>query len=74
MWPTHRGERRRLAGAGRAGDEDEAAVLLAKPLDAGGQAQAREVGTSFGITRKAKEISPRWRKAFTRKRGRPGNW
>ena len=30
----HRGERRRLARAGRAGDEDQAAVLLAEPLHA----------------------------------------
>ena len=36
----HRGERRRLPRAGRAGDEDEAAVLLGEPRDAGRQARA----------------------------------
>ena len=35
-----RGERRRLAGAGRARDEDEPAVLLGEPLDAGRQVEA----------------------------------
>ena len=40
----HRGERGRLADAGGAGDEDQPAVLLGQPLDAGGQAQALEVG------------------------------
>src|SRR6185437_4392711 len=35
-------ERRRLAGAGRAGDEDEAAVLAGQALDALRQAQLRE--------------------------------
>ena len=40
----HRGERRRLAGAGRARDEDQPAVLLGEPLDAGRQAEALEVG------------------------------
>ena len=67
----HRGERRRLARAGGAGDEDEAALLLGEPLDAGGQAELSKSGTSRGMTRKANEIAPRWRKALTRKRGRP---
>ena len=39
----HRGERRRLAGAGRAGDEDEAAPLLGEPRHARRQAELREV-------------------------------
>ncbi len=39
-----RRERRRLAGAGGAGDEDEPAVLLGEALDAAGQVEAREVG------------------------------
>ena len=38
-----RGERRRLAGAGRAGDEHEPAVLFGEALDAGRQVEAREV-------------------------------
>ena len=44
----HRGERRRLADAGGAGDEDQPAVLLGQLLDAGGQAQALEVGNLVG--------------------------
>ncbi len=39
-----RGKRRRLARPGGAGDENEAAVLACELLDAGGQAQAGEVG------------------------------
>ena len=70
----HRGERRRLARAGRAGDEHEAAVLGRELLDAGGSPRLSKVGTSAGITRKANEMSPRWRNALTRKRGRPGSW
>ncbi len=38
----HRGERRRLSRAGRAGDEDQAAVLLGELLDADRQAQLLE--------------------------------
>ncbi len=38
----HRGQRRRLAGAGRAGDEDEAARSLAELRDDGRQAQLLE--------------------------------
>ena len=48
MCAEHRGERRRLADAGGAGDEDQPAVLLGQPLDAGGQAQALEVGHLAG--------------------------
>jgi hypothetical protein len=39
----HRGERRRLAAAGSAGDEHEPAVLLRQPLHAGREAEAAEV-------------------------------
>ena len=38
----HRGEGRRLAGAGRARDEDQAAVLLGELRDAVGQAEPLE--------------------------------
>ena len=38
----HRRERRRLAGAGRAGDEDEAALLLREPGDAGREMEVVE--------------------------------
>ena len=58
----HRRERGRLARAGRAGDEHEAAMLLGQALrrlSAG--AAVSKLGTSFGITRKANEIEPRWR-------------
>ena len=69
----HRGEGRRLAGAGRAGDEDEPAVLLGEPRGRrrAGRA-ARRSAPSCGITRKANEIAPRCRKPLTRKRGSPG--
>ena len=71
----HRRERRRLADAGRAGDEDEAAVLLGEPLRRpAGSRSASKLGTSLGMTRNANEMSPRWRNALTRKRGRPGRW
>ena len=68
----HRRERRRLAGAGSARDEDESAVLLGEPRDPRGQLQSLEAGTSRGITRNANEMSPRWRNALTLKRGNPG--
>ena len=37
----------------------------------GGSPSFSKRGTSLGITRKANEIAPRWRKPLTRKRGRP---
>ena len=50
-------------------------MLLGEPLDAARQAEARErPAPRGGMTRKANEISPRWRNALTRKRGRPGSW
>ena len=68
----HRRERRRLARAGRAGDEHEAAVLVGEALDARRAGRApRSSAPSLGITRNANEIAPRWRKPLTRKRGRP---
>ena len=71
----HRRERRRLPRAGRARDEDEAAVLVGEPRDAGRQRELVEASARrFGITRKANEIEPRWRKPLTRKRGRPSAW
>ena len=54
------GERRRLAGAGRAGDEHEAAMLLGQPLDAARQVQAREVGD---VTRESRGRRMRCRRA-----------
>ena len=36
-------------------------MFLGQALDALRQAQLGEAGTSFGITRKANEIEPRWR-------------
>ena len=52
----HRRERRRLADAGRAGDEDEAVVVVGEPLDAGGkpellEARARRSGSRGTRTR-----------------------
>ena len=44
----HRGERRRLPRAGRAGDEDEAAVLLGERLDAGRHAELLEASAPSG--------------------------
>ena len=46
-------------------------MLLGERGDAGRQPELSNVGTPFGITRKANEIAPRWRKPLTRKRGRP---
>ena len=68
----HRGERRRLAATGGAGDEHEPAMLLRELLDARRQAEAAEVGICAGMTRNAKEMSPRCRNALTRNRGRSG--
>ena len=67
----HRGERRRLARAGRAGDEHEPAVLLARAMRTPcGRPRSSNRGTFFGITRSAKLTAPRCRKALTRNRGR----
>ena len=57
----HRRERRRLARAGGAGDEDQAAVLAREPGDAGRHAQLLEARHVSGMTRNANEIAPRWR-------------
>ena len=71
--PDDRGERRRLAGAGRAGAEDETARLVGQQLRRPpGNPSSANVGTPVGITRKANEIAPRWRNPLTRRRGRPG--
>ena len=64
-----RRERGRLARAGRAGDEHEAALLLGEHGDARRQAELVEVRDRAGIARNANEIAPRWRKPLTRKRG-----
>ena len=40
----------------------------------GGRRRLLKPGTVCGMTRKASEISPRWRNALTRKRGRPCGW
>ena len=47
----HRGERRGLARAGRAGDEHEPAMLVGEAADAGRQWSVSKLGISLGITR-----------------------
>ena len=69
----HRRERRRLARAGGAGDEDEAALLAREPRDPGRKVEVVEARDLVGITRNANEMAPRWRKPLTRKRGSPGS-
>ena len=57
----HRGERRRLAGAGRARDEHDAARLLGELRITGGR-PSFSIGTvSDGIRRKAAPSVPRWK-------------
>ena len=59
MWPgavavdlvDHRGERRRLARAGRAGDEDEAARPLGELVQAAGRPSSSSVRILYGIRR-----------------------
>ena len=55
----HRGERRRLARAGRAGDEDEAAVLLGELLDARRAGRARRSAAPSSGSRGARTRSRR---------------
>ena len=43
----------------------------ASRLTPAGRLSCSKLGTSRGMTRKANEMLPRWRKALTRKRGRP---
>ena len=65
----HRGQRRRLAGAGRAGDQDHALVVVAQLLDDGRQRPAdRASATSVGIARKVAPMPVSLRNTLTRKR------
>ena len=68
----HRRERGRLARAGRAGEQDDPALLLGELRDrpAGRPSSSTDL-MSTGIARRTIEIEPRWRKALTRKRPRP---
>ena len=65
-----RRERRRLARPGRAGYEDEPRCSSASRRTPLGSFSVSKLGTSRGITRNAKEMAPRWRNPFTRKRVR----
>ena len=68
-----RRERRRLAGAGRAGHEHEATRQVGEALDrSAGSAEAVEVGISYGIARSTAPMAPRWRNTFIRNRLLPG--
>ena len=68
----HRRERRRLARAGRAGEQDDAALLLGELADDGRQVELLDrSGSPTGIARMTSETEPRWRKALTRKRATP---
>ena len=58
----HRGERRRLARAGRAGHEDEAARLHRELGErASGRPSSSSVFSSSGMTRKAAPSASRWK-------------
>ena len=69
----HRGQRRGLAGAGGAGDEDDPALLLGQLGDHRRQAQLLDrADRRAGSRGRRSRSTPRWRKALTRKRARPG--
>ena len=68
----HRGERRRLPRAGRAGDEHEAARPLGQLVqDRPGGRAPRACRILYGIRRNAAPTAPRWKKTLTRKRATP---
>ena len=56
-----RRERRRLTGAGRAGDEDEPARLLRELVQRGGMPSSSRVLISAGMRRNAAPIDSRWK-------------
>ncbi len=68
----HRGERGRLPGAGRAGDEDEAARLHREVAERLRQAELLERSQLGGNVPEAAASVPRWKWTFTRKRPSPG--
>ena len=56
-----RRERRRLARAGWAGDQDEAARLLGELVEGRGSPSSSSVLIASGISRKAAPTDPRWK-------------
>ena len=70
----HRRERRGLARARGAGDEDDPALLLGELADDPAGRASSIVAISNGIARQTSEIVPRWRKALTRKRRDAPGW
>jgi len=69
----HRRQRRALAGAGGAGDEDDPALLFCQRADhvrQGPRSSTERIST--GIARQTIEVVPRCLKVLTRKRERPG--
>ena len=70
----HRGERCRLARAGRARDEHETARLVREALDARRQAELVERRDDRRDDAEGEADLSRWRNAFTRKRGSPATW
>ena len=68
----HRRERRGLARAGRAGEQDDPALFVG---DLGDDRRQAELVDRLDLVRhraQTIEIAPRWWKALTRKRARPG--
>ena len=69
-----RGQRRRLAGSGRSGDEHDAVLERGDVGDRRRQASARRsTGSSRAMTRITIAKVPRWRNTLTRKRARSGS-
>src|SRR5204863_9374605 len=68
----HRGQGRRLAGAGRSGDEDEAARLARELLEHRREAERVEALDVGGDVAERGRDRPRWKKQLTRKRATPG--
>ena len=66
----HRRQRRRLARAGRAGDQHDAVLERGDLGEDGGRLSSASVGILVAITRITIAYVPRWRKTLTRKRAR----
>ena len=69
----HRRERRRLARAGRAGDQDDPALLVGQLADHRRQRQLLDRADPVRDRAATSETPPRWRKALMRKRATPGS-